>query len=104
MKQRFYWAHMPEWADGSGAGAACMDRDGRLYVATSMGVQVFDRNGRSRGILPPAAGQATSICFGGANFKTLFVTSGGKLYRRQMKAIGAPLFLAPIKLPLWGPA
>jgi enterochelin esterase-like enzyme len=104
MKQRFYWAHAPAWADGSGAGGACMDRDGRLYVATSMGVQVFDRNGRARGILPPVAGQATSICFGGANFKTLFVVSGGKLYRRQMKAVGAPSFLAPIKLPLWGPA
>lgn len=102
LKQRFYWAHVPDWADDSGAGGMCLDRDGRLYVATRMGVQVFDRNGRSRGILPLPAGEATSVCFGGAKFDTLFVTSGGKLYQRHMQAIGAPSFSAPIKLPPWG--
>ena len=101
-KQPFYWAHVPDWAEDSGAGGMCMDRDGRLYVATHMGVQVFDRNGRSRGILPMPAGEATSVCFGGTKFDTLFVTSGGKLYQRHMKAVGAPSFLAPIKLPPWG--
>ena len=80
----------------------CMDRDGRPYVATHMGVQVFDRNGRSRGILPLPTGEPTSVCFGGANFDTLFVTSGGKLYQRHLKAVGAPAFIAPIKLPPWG--
>jgi len=101
-KQPFYWAHVPDWADDSGAGGMCMDREGRAYVATHMGVQVFDRNGRSRGILPMPAGEATSVCFGGTNFDTLFVTSGGKLYQRPMKAVGAPSFIAPIKLPPWG--
>ncbi|MGA2246047.1 MAG: SMP-30/gluconolactonase/LRE family protein [Verrucomicrobiota bacterium] len=100
-KQPFYWAHVPDWADDSGAGDACMDREGHLYVATRLGVQIFDRNGRSRGILPLPAGEATSLCFGGANFDTLFVASGGRLYQRHMKAIGAPPFAAPIKLPNW---
>ena len=102
LKQQFYWAHVPDWADDSGAGSMCMDRDGRPYVATHMGVQVFDRNGRSRGVLPMPTGEATSVCFGGAKSDTLFVTSGGKLYQRHMKAVGAPAFLAPIKLPPWG--
>jgi hypothetical protein len=101
-KQLFYWAHVPDWADDSGAGGMCMDRDGRLYVATHMGVQVFDRNGRSRGILPMPEGDATSVCFGGTKFDTLFVTSAGKLYQRHMKAVGAPSFIEPIKLPPWG--
>lgn len=101
-KQHFYWAHVPDGADDSGAGGMCMDRDGRAYVATRMGVQVFDRNGRSRGILPMPAGEATSVCFGGAKFDTLYVTSGGRLYRRHMKAVGAPGFLPPAKLPPWG--
>jgi sugar lactone lactonase YvrE len=52
---RFYWA----------AGGMCMDREGHPYVATRKGVQVFDRNGRSRGILPLQTGKATSVCFGG---------------------------------------
>lgn len=102
FKQRFYWAHVPDWADGSGAGNVCMDRDGHPYVATHMGVQIFDRNGRSRGILPLPSGSATSVCFGGKQFDTLLATAGGKLYRRHMKAIGAPGFLEPIKLPPWG--
>ena len=66
------------------------------------GVQVFDRNGRARGILPMPEGQPTSVCFGGAAFDTLFVTSGGRLYRRRMKSVGAPAFLAPLTLPPWG--
>ena len=102
LKQRFYWVHVPDWADDSGAGGMCMDRDGHPYVATHMGVQVFDRNGRSRGILPMPAGEPTSLCFGGPKFDTLFVTSGGRLYQRRMKAVGAPSFLAPFKLPPWG--
>lgn len=102
LKQRFFWAHVPDWADGSGAGSMCMDRDGHPYVATNMGVQIFDRNGRSRGILPMPSGRATSVCFGGEKFDTLFVTSGGKLFKRHMKAVGAPSFIKPIKLPGWG--
>jgi gluconolactonase len=101
-KQPFYWAHVPDWADDSGAGGMCMDRHGHPYVATRLGVQVFDRNGRSRGILPLPVGEATSVCFGGARFDTLFVTGGGKLYKRHMKAVGAPSFIAPIALPPWG--
>jgi len=101
-KQQYYWFHVPDSADDSGAGGMCADRDGYLYVATHLGVQIFDRNGRSRGILPLPSGEATSVSFGGASFDTLFVTSGGRLYQRHMKAIGAPAFAPPIKLPPWG--
>ncbi len=104
LKQRFYWMHEPDWASGSGAGNLCWDREGRLYVATHLGVQVLDRNGRSRAILPvtPAHNGAESVCFGGENFDTLFAVCEGRLYRRHLKAIGAPAFLPPIKLPFWG--
>jgi len=101
-KQRFYWVHVPAGADDSGAGDACMDREGHLYVATRLGVQVFDRNGRSRAILPLPSGEATSVSFGGAGFNTLYVTSGGHLFKRHVKAVGAPAFEPPIKLPPWG--
>ena len=63
---------------------------------------VFDRNGRTRAILPLPAGEATCVCFGGAKFDTLYVISGGKLYRRHQKAVGAPAFSPPVKLPPWG--
>ena len=47
-------------------------------------------------------GEASSVCFGGAALGTLYVTSGGKLYWRKMKAIGAPAFATPLRLPPWG--
>jgi enterochelin esterase-like enzyme len=102
-KQYFYWLHSPDDATSSGAFGACFDRDGRLYVATKMGVQVLDRNGRSRAILPlPAGERAISVCFGGKDFDTLYVSTGNKLYKRTMKSKGLPPAAAPVKLPPWG--
>jgi sugar lactone lactonase YvrE len=102
FKQKFYRFHVPDWADDSGAGTWCMDRDGRLYAATRMGVQVFDRNGRVRCILPLQGGPVTSLCFGGPRFDTLFVTCGDKVYQRTFKVPGAPAWAPPTKLPPWG--
>jgi gluconolactonase len=102
-KEPFYDFYMPSWADDSGAAAVGMDRDGRAYVATRMGVQVFDRNGRVTAILPlPGNEPATGICFGGHDFDTLFVAAGGKVYQRKMRAQGVPAWAAPAKLPPWG--
>lgn len=101
-KQQYYWFHVPDWADDSGAGSWCADREGRLYAATHMGVQVFDRNGRVRAILPLAAGRVTAVCFGGPKFDHLYVIAGSNVYKRQLKAIGLPPAAAPIKLPPWG--
>jgi sugar lactone lactonase YvrE len=101
-KQRFYWFHVPDSADDSGAGSLAMDREGRMYAATRMGVQVFDRNGRSRAILPLPGGEVTGLAFGGANFETLYVSCADhKLYRRRLKTPGAPPWASPIKLPAW---
>lgn len=99
-KQRFYWFHVPDTANDSGARAWAMDRDGRLYAATRMGVQVFDRNGRVRAILPLPGGEVTGLSFGGANFDTLYVSCADhKLYRRKLKVAGAPSWASPIVLP-----
>ena len=102
QKQRFYWFHVPDRADDSGARAWCADREGRLYAATRMGVQVFDRNGRTRAILPLPAGQVTGVCFGGEKFDTLFVACDGRVWKRKLKVAGAPPWIAPLRLPPWG--
>ena len=99
----FYDLHVPSWADGSGAFNAWSDTDGRPYIATYAGVQVMDRNGRVTAILPlPGGAPATSLCFGGPDFQTLYVTSGEKIYRIRLRSTGAPVWRAPIKLPPWG--
>jgi sugar lactone lactonase YvrE len=64
-----------------------------------MGVQVFDRNGRSRAILPLPGSEITSVCFGGANFDTLYVACRNQVYRRKLKVTGTPPWAAPFKLP-----
>lgn len=101
QKQRFYWFHVPDWADDSGAGPWCYDRDGRLYSATRLGVQVFDRNGRARAILPVPGGAVLGLCFGGPDFDVLYVACADRIYRRKFKVSGAPAWTAPIKLPEW---
>jgi gluconolactonase len=99
----FYDFEEPAWADDSGAAGIGMDRDGRAYVATRMGVQVFDRNGRVAAILPlPGNAAATSLCFSGHDFDTLYVAGGGKVYRRKLQIEGAPPWAVPAKLPPWG--
>jgi gluconolactonase len=103
-KQRFYWFHVPDEADNSGAGSWVMDREGRLYAATRLGVQVFDRNGRVRAILPVPGGAAVDLKFGGESLETLYVNStDGKIYRRRFKVPGIAPGAAPIELPPGNP-
>jgi hypothetical protein len=99
----FYDFSVPGSSDESGAESVWMDRSGLAYVATLMGVQIFDRNGRVVGILPMPGNQpAASLCFGGKDFDTLFVLSGGKVYKRKLHSVGAPPWNPPITLPRWG--
>lgn len=97
QKQKFDRLHVPDTADDSGADGLRADRDGRLYVATRMGVQVCDKEGRVNVILPTPNGKSSNLCFGGEKFDTLFVTAGDKVYKRKMKVQGANAFEAPIK-------
>ncbi|WP_435010725.1 SMP-30/gluconolactonase/LRE family protein [Tundrisphaera lichenicola] len=96
-KQKFYRLHVPDTAEDSGADGIRTDRDGRLYVATRMGVQVCDQAGRVNVILPTPNGKASNLCFGGKDFDILYVTAGDKVFRRKMKVRGANAFEAPIK-------
>jgi gluconolactonase len=99
----FYDFYVPGAADDSGANQIGMDRDGRAYVATRMGIQVFDHNGRVAAILPlPGNVPATGVCFGGHDFDTLYVAAAGKVYRRKLHIVGAPPWAPPVKVPQWG--
>lgn len=96
-KQRYYWLHLADESGGSGAGPMCVDRDGRLYVATDLGIQVCDQAGRVNCILPLPGGRVTSVTFGGENGDTLYATSGGVVYARKLGVKGAPAWAAPLK-------
>ncbi|HMC65382.1 MAG TPA: SMP-30/gluconolactonase/LRE family protein [Gemmataceae bacterium] len=96
-KQRYFYLHVPDTADDSAADGMRVDRDGRLYVATRMGIQVCDQAGRVNCIIPTPNGKIANLCFGGEHFDTLFATCGDRVYKRKVKVKGANAFEAPLK-------
>ena len=102
-REPFYDFDVPAGADDPAPAQVAMDSDGRPYVATRMGIQIFDRNGRVAAILPlPGNEVPTGICFGGHDFDTLYVAAGDKIYRRKLRVKGSAPWAAPSKLPPWG--
>lgn len=75
----------------SGADGMRVDAEGTLYIASAVGVQVFDKTGVSKKIisLPETP---TNVAFGGKDLKTLFITAGTSLYSIQVDVSGNPLY------------
>jgi sugar lactone lactonase YvrE/enterochelin esterase-like enzyme len=96
-KQKYYHLHVPDTADFSGADGMRVDRDGRLYVATRMGIQVCDQAGRVNCIIPTPNGKIANLSFGGEMLDLLYATCGDKVYVRKLQVRGANAFEAPIK-------
>jgi gluconolactonase len=96
-KQRYYWLHESDTADGSLADGMRVDRDGRLYVATRLGIQVCDQAGRVNAIIPTPNGRVSNLTFGGESFDTLFATCGDKVYSRKLKVKGVQAWDIPSK-------
>jgi gluconolactonase len=84
--QRFYELDT-DAAGHSDAKGMCVDTDGRLYVCTSLGVQVCDQAGRVNFIIPTPE-QPSDICFGGKDLGDLFIITKEKIYKRSTKVHG----------------
>jgi gluconolactonase len=65
----------------------CVDTNGWLYVATSLGIQVCDQAGRVNFIIPTPK-QPLDVCFGGKDLSELFIACGDSIYKRPTKAHG----------------
>ena len=96
-KQRYGWLHVPDTEENAWSDGIKCDTAGRVYVTSRLGIQVLDQLGRVNAIIPLPNGQASNCCFGGANFDTLYVTAGSKVYRRKVKVRGANSFGIAIK-------
>lgn len=96
-KQKYYHLHVPDTAEDSRADGMRCDRNGRLWVATNMGLQVCDQAGRVNCILPTPNGKCSNLCFGGPKFDTVYATCGEKVYSRKVKVTGANAWQAPLK-------
>ena len=74
-----------------------VDRDGRLYVATRLGLQICDQAGRVNCIIPTPNGKISNLCFGGEKFDTIYATCGERVYSRKVKVQGAQAWQPPHK-------
>jgi enterochelin esterase-like enzyme/sugar lactone lactonase YvrE len=79
----------PYLASSSGDGM-CSDKEGRWYVTSALGVQVFDSTGRECGLLtPPASGKPLmSAALAGTDRSWLYVSTGDRIFRRKVNAKG----------------
>ncbi len=73
LANRRDFAMLPAGANGDGM---TVDAEGRVYVTSGPGVQVFDKAGQYLGVIPTPRG-VISIAFGGPGKKALYVVGGG---------------------------
>lgn len=74
---------VPGRADAGGDGST-VDEEGRYYVTSHAGIQMFDETGRISGVLLRPQPKATvSTAFAGDGLRYLYVCSSDKIYRRQ---------------------
>jgi gluconolactonase len=71
---------------GGGDGLT-IDEKGNLYITSATGLQVFDPSGKYLGVISLPE-QPANVTFGGADFKTLYVTARTSLYTVQMEVAG----------------
>lgn len=96
-KQRYGWLHVPDVNENAWSDGIKCDTAGRVYVTSQLGIQVMDQIGRVNAIIPLPSGQTSNCTFGGADFNTLYVSCGNKVYRRKLKTKGVNSFEAPYK-------
>jgi len=100
FKQKYGDLHVRDSDDDTSADGMRVDRDGRLYVTTKMGIQVCDQIGRVNAIIPTPNGKITNLCFGGKEFNIIYAVCGEKVYRRKVKVHGANAWDIPNKPPV----
>jgi gluconolactonase len=73
----------------SGADGLAVDAAARLYVATQVGVQVFNPQGQHLGTIPIGVeGGPQNLAFAGADKKTLYIVGRGAMWKIAMQAEG----------------
>ncbi|MFN0130242.1 MAG: SMP-30/gluconolactonase/LRE family protein, partial [Verrucomicrobiales bacterium] len=98
-KQPYYHLHLADNSP-SNADGLCVDKEGRLYVASGAGVQICDQAGRVNAILSkPALAWLSNVDFGGPTMDTLYATGGRQVWRRKMKVQGLRYADGPITPP-----
>lgn len=85
----------PLLAEDNGADGLTVDSDGRVYVATNLGVEVFSPRGDHLGTIPATWGgdrfmlrKPQNVAFAGPGKRTLFIVGSGAVFKVQTLAQG----------------
>jgi gluconolactonase len=76
----------------AGSDGMTLDSDGNLYLTGKEGVSVYDGSGKLLGTIAVPERWTANVCFGGVDFKTLFITASTGLYsiRTRVRGMNAP--------------
>lgn len=82
------------WAETTGPGPGApdgmkVDREGNLYCCGPGGIHVFDRAANCLGVIRTPE-VAANFCFGGDDYRSLFITASTSLYRTSVRVPGRP--------------
>jgi enterochelin esterase family protein len=90
-KDAYFALRVPPGKKVVSVGPLTVDRVGRVYAATGLGIQVFDPTGRLCGVLVPPSQHSplpSALSFGGDKGDELLVAWGDKLHARTLKTRG----------------
>ena len=84
--QEFKFNEPPPYVSASKGDGMAVDKKGRYYITSALGVQIFDPTGRPCGVLPkPDQEQPLTTCaLAGPNHSTLYIANGVTVYRRKL--------------------
>jgi len=76
----------PPYRTASLGDGMAVDKSGRFYITSALGVQIFDPTGRPCGVLPkPHREQPLTTCtLAGPDHNTLYIAHGSAIYRRKL--------------------
>ncbi|MCC9602321.1 SMP-30/gluconolactonase/LRE family protein [Stieleria sp. JC731] len=77
----------PDGKSGTGADGITLDVEGNVYITTDLGIQIYSPEGKLVGLVSIPQKPA-NVCFGGEDWKTMFVTARTGLYKVQMPIAG----------------
>ena len=82
----FRFNEKPPYVEVAKGDGMAVDRAGRYYVTSDLGVQIFDTTGRPCGVLPKVdSDQPLTTCIlAGANHDTLYIAHGKRIYSRRL--------------------
>ena len=82
----FKFNEPPPYVQNSQGDGMAVDKAGRFYVTSQVGVQVFDPTGRPCGVLPKVNGAQplTTCVLGGPDHSVLYIAHGSTIYSRKL--------------------